>query len=823
MESSSAHSDVILASGGVTATLTLAEPTIYLYGFSKSEQAERPPALVRGTLRLRVTKMTKLKQISLLFRGISRTEWPEGIPSDKAETNEVKQVFSHEWPLFSAKSRDAATSSGAHAVLPLHGEREGDGQIASVPLVNQQDAVSRGYRIFNPAEYVYHVEVLLPQHVPESLRCSFGNVKWGFELNIERHGTFKPNLSGRREVTVLRALGPSNLEACEPIYISRDWEDLLHYEIIIAGKAFAIGQQFSVGFALTPLSKVKCHRIRVYLTEHTEYFCRNKRIHRVEPSHKFLLCEKKAPEGIKGNLLVTEQQGIMQSTEIELDVPIPESFANRRDVLRPNANSKYIKVYHWVKLVMRLSHPELKKNGEPKCYEVSIDSPVTLVDQRTLRANELPEYNLARPRQGSVIDELRAYKNFIQREQPAPGQRALVYLRQPSIAPPPFDADAMPPALLPPQYDAEESIQSYERRFEAYSAAQSVQPPPGPVSGPSTPVFSQIMWSEDAPARADAAARSPLHDDDPLAPLPDAARLASPARLSDHDASPERDERDELDEPGPLDAHTPETTASPASPVRAVPPATPQKLPLPAHPSQPSSQPASQPSSQGSSFEMARGPAPSLRASTESDRPSSEDDSPSPLSSPRASPAPVSIPRPALNTRLAAAVPGAPSPSPHSPHSPSAARPFAAASHVQRLRRPGKDGAQQLFSERWMDRRASAGSPAQPRFFRQSSIVSVDLARDTAHRPEHVGEVEEVDLDEGLRLQRTHSRVSIVSLSDYQRLSDASSPGHAQAQTPLLGDTEFDMGLEWEHDFEDYGFSENRRSVASSFYAMLAP
>lgn len=64
--------------GAVTMTIQLAEPMLFLQGFDQSDHSDRTPAMLRGSLVLRIAKPTKIKAISLTFRGKARTEWPEG-------------------------------------------------------------------------------------------------------------------------------------------------------------------------------------------------------------------------------------------------------------------------------------------------------------------------------------------------------------------------------------------------------------------------------------------------------------------------------------------------------------------------------------------------------------------------------------------------------------------------------------------------------------------------------------------------------------------------------------------------------------------------
>lgn len=68
-----------IASGnGVSLTIALAEPMLFLQGFDQSEIGNQNTTMLRGNFCLRVSKSAKIKTISLAFRGRAETEWPEG-------------------------------------------------------------------------------------------------------------------------------------------------------------------------------------------------------------------------------------------------------------------------------------------------------------------------------------------------------------------------------------------------------------------------------------------------------------------------------------------------------------------------------------------------------------------------------------------------------------------------------------------------------------------------------------------------------------------------------------------------------------------------
>jgi hypothetical protein len=68
-----------IASGnGVSLSISLAEPVLFLQGIDQSELGNQTTTMLRGSFHLRVSKSAKIKTISLAFQGRAETEWPEG-------------------------------------------------------------------------------------------------------------------------------------------------------------------------------------------------------------------------------------------------------------------------------------------------------------------------------------------------------------------------------------------------------------------------------------------------------------------------------------------------------------------------------------------------------------------------------------------------------------------------------------------------------------------------------------------------------------------------------------------------------------------------
>lgn len=463
-----------IASGnGVSVAVHLAEPVLFLQGFDNSENSPGNTAMLRGSLHLRVQKSAKIKAVTLKFKGKATTKWPEGIPPRKVEFDETDTIMSHTWPFFNAQFENAEKGTNADHVQLF---RNGDGgsntrldplgrsspNASAVNLsakdakklslqVNQsrsfgksdtpasgQGVAAKGYRTFLPGDYIYNFELPLDSRLPETIDVELGSVKYELEAEITRSGAFRANLVGNKEVTLIRAPAEGSLEQVEPIAISRNWEDQLHYDIVISGKSFPLGSQVPIAFKLTPLAKVQCHRIKVLVTENIEYFCSNKRVHRMEPTRKVQLFEKRADgppvSTFPGSTMrVTAGGGIpydararaargedvvpsdttnllgnlegdtnIGPTEMEFNVQLPSCHnmkeRDRSQRLHFDTTYQNIQVHHWIKIVMRLSKPDANESGKRRHFEISIDSPFHILSCRATQANiSLPAYSSPYP------------------------------------------------------------------------------------------------------------------------------------------------------------------------------------------------------------------------------------------------------------------------------------------------------------------------------------------------------------------------------------------------------------------------------------------
>ncbi|KAI3396156.1 hypothetical protein diail_419 [Diaporthe ilicicola] len=487
-----------IASGsGLSCTIILAEPNVFLTGFDHDghtrHESHNSTALLRGKLQLNVSKNTKVKSVTLKLLGKARTEWPEGIPPLKVDMYEEESLRTQALTFFHAMhdgweteygnqctyklkgppmnlnmNRSSLNTGDSASVLQIGGRQRSNMSAKELKRLSLRSVESRsfgkgespaanhvqakGFKVFFPGMYEYSFELPIDHHQLETIKLQYGNVKWELEAAVERSGAFKTNLHGTKEVTIVRVPDQMSLETSEPISISRQWEDQLHYDIMISGKSFPIGAKIPIAFKLTPLAKVQVHKLKVFVTEAIEYWTNDRKVTRKDPGRKILLLEKTAGKPLdkqyessqlrilSGGELSPDERDVARqaaqrrrtieaqrthssaaplpeptenllgdldlgletywgSTEMEMNVQMPtcEMMAKDKSLrLHPDCSWKNVNVYHWMKIVMRISRidPDDPAGKRRRHFEISIDSPFTVLNCRATQANTaLPEYN----------------------------------------------------------------------------------------------------------------------------------------------------------------------------------------------------------------------------------------------------------------------------------------------------------------------------------------------------------------------------------------------------------------------------------------------
>lgn len=94
--------------------------------------------------------------------------------------------------------------------------------------------------VFRPGDYIYTFEQPISQSYPETIKTNFGSVEYKLSIEIERFGTFKSSIHAQLPIQIVRLPSEGSVEETEAIAISKDWKDLLHYDVVIFSKEIVL-------------------------------------------------------------------------------------------------------------------------------------------------------------------------------------------------------------------------------------------------------------------------------------------------------------------------------------------------------------------------------------------------------------------------------------------------------------------------------------------------------------------------------------------------------------------------------------------------------
>ena len=108
--------------------------------------------------------------------------------------------------------------------------------------------------------------------MPPTLACFYGTVNWRLKATVHRPGVLTQKMSTSRDVTLVAAPSEDDTEDTENIVVERFWDNQMQYVFTISGRMFTIGNTVPIDMTFLPMSKMKIHRISVYL-EGESSFC----------------------------------------------------------------------------------------------------------------------------------------------------------------------------------------------------------------------------------------------------------------------------------------------------------------------------------------------------------------------------------------------------------------------------------------------------------------------------------------------------------------------------------------------------------------------
>ncbi|ODQ66043.1 hypothetical protein NADFUDRAFT_51315 [Nadsonia fulvescens var. elongata DSM 6958] len=297
--------------------------------------------LLRGSVIVRVTKLSKIKDLTLSFSGTTRTYgWntgsliPQHIPAGGTrESFDMVSMGEHRWNLI-PNSAPAGTSSktahtqrnsknglvdfqGAHVCFTQDTVRintEVDRRIPVFKRTKTADIVQSSepdqIKVLEPGEYLYHFVLAIPPTTTETAQAELGTTMYILDLQLHRAGgplTF--DMTAKKEVLLIRS-PPNCLDTFNnyPVNIYRTWSKLLDYEITIPRRYVILGSSLEMKIQFRPLDKIQVHRIKVLINERVAYRhsssedeasspqsrnCLSNKV-RMEPPKRLLILDEKA-------------------------------------------------------------------------------------------------------------------------------------------------------------------------------------------------------------------------------------------------------------------------------------------------------------------------------------------------------------------------------------------------------------------------------------------------------------------------------------------------------------------------------------------------
>ncbi|KIJ15534.1 hypothetical protein PAXINDRAFT_169007 [Paxillus involutus ATCC 200175] len=313
---------------------------------------------------------------------------------------------------------------GAHGVwdtLPHVGVTE----------VSEDDGVNDqrgdGWIVFPKGTYTYPIFFTIPNNSSPSMKADHGSMMWKVKAEVKRPSALKLKMTAQREVIVVCAPADNDSDEAEGIDVERQWDSQFQYRIQISKRSFPVGGKIPIQLSITPLAKIKVHRILVHLDERTEYYTQAKTHAMSDPIRRATLLTVKHQGSDERHSepilpLASEHPGAFRKSPlyrflgpdqdesemassftgpgpwiIRHQLRVPDSCA----ILRPSNQTKgsNIMVDHSLKIILRVERQEEGAGqvaGRNKLYDITIHTPIRILSCRcTPDWTSLPRYDAA--------------------------------------------------------------------------------------------------------------------------------------------------------------------------------------------------------------------------------------------------------------------------------------------------------------------------------------------------------------------------------------------------------------------------------------------
>ena len=242
-------------------TIELAEPILHLEGFDASHTRAHRSTVLRGLLKLQVNKSSVLKELSLAFDGVSKSEWPESWRLRKLKKVCEEPILSHSWDFIQ------------------------DGQ----PTLRKKSSKSK---TFKPGLYAMNFELPLESSLPETINLPLGAVSYALTAKATTD-TGSSSAICKRDVTFIRVPCACSLELVEP-YGVHGSQHGLRYSFGLFSKSVAIGGRVPLSMRIASIQEVSWERITISMIEDIQYRTRDGLAQREQSRTTAILMDRRA-------------------------------------------------------------------------------------------------------------------------------------------------------------------------------------------------------------------------------------------------------------------------------------------------------------------------------------------------------------------------------------------------------------------------------------------------------------------------------------------------------------------------------------------------
>src|SRR5581483_6619921 len=199
---------------------------------------------------------------------------------DRRTVSEEREIISHTWNFIESSSKKQSDNTLKPNQLRFNLLRN-KYSTSSLKSTSSHSTTST-FSTFSSSTklpsgtHTYPFELYLPGNLPETTNTELGTVQYFLKAKAYR-SRLSPKIRLSQQVEILRTL-PEHINS-QGIGFSREFNDLLSYEINIPKKAYPLGQQIPIDMKISPyIKKLKVTGVSVQVMEKTTYTSREQKV-----------------------------------------------------------------------------------------------------------------------------------------------------------------------------------------------------------------------------------------------------------------------------------------------------------------------------------------------------------------------------------------------------------------------------------------------------------------------------------------------------------------------------------------------------------------